>query len=642
MAATSDRAEIKRMFGAPSARLIAIPTGKINNLIVVDVDIKNGQPGMDWLNENSEALPQTRTHKTRSGGLHLLFRPPAEVEIRNSASRVAPGVDVRGEGGYVIIPPSDGYQVADATDPAEMPRWLIRACLRPESPVASPPKAHDPITEGGSLWGLTALDGEIEEIKRAPFGRQEITLNEAALKIGAIVAGGHLSESVARQALISAGNTMSSASGDRPWTSTEIEEKITRGMKDGAASPRRPKDRILNGNHQKPYVEPQKVNVDELQQVPPRKDNSKHPEVFEYFTFADAVLSIEVEDFVEGLLIENAMSVVYGESNSGKTFWTTDMALHVAAGRSWNGREVKQGPVVYCALEGAHGIKNRIAAFKEYYGMEDQIIPFVVIPVSMNLLDPNADADTLVATIRDVVKLFDAKDAILIIIDTLSRALAGGNENAPEDMGALVSTGDKIRALTKAHLAWIHHSGKDTAKGARGHSSLRAASDTEIEITVDGQVRQAQVRKQRDLEGGDIFPFTLTQVVLGQNRRGKDVTSCIVQPSDNQAAGAATDRRRSLKGHTKRALDVLVDLIAASGESGHGAPPGCVSVPEKWWRERFYESAMPGAEQKAKEKAFRRSADQLLGLRLVGMMRGRVWVVFTSFSQNSGDKSGDI
>ena len=68
-------------------------------------------------------------------------------------------------------------------------------------------------------------------------------------------------------------------------------------------------------------------------------------------------------------------------------------------------------------------------------------------------------------------------DVRLIIIDTLSRALSGGNENSPDDMGNLVKHMDKVRHTLKAHLCVIHHSGKDKAKGARGHSLLRAATD---------------------------------------------------------------------------------------------------------------------------------------------------------------------
>src|SRR5271166_1116448 len=88
--------------------------------------------------------------------------------------------------------------------------------------------------------------------------------------------------------------------------------------------------------------------------------DTQSPLALDYFHTIKA--NLEASDFVEGLLIEGAMSVVYGEPASGKTFWTTDLALHVAWGRLWNGREVEVGGVIYCALEGSFGIDNRIAA----------------------------------------------------------------------------------------------------------------------------------------------------------------------------------------------------------------------------------------------------------------------------------------
>jgi hypothetical protein len=258
--------------------------------------------------------------------------------------------------------------------------------------------------------------------------------------------------------------------------------------------------------------------------------------------------------------------------------------------------------------------------------MEDANIPFAIVPVALNLLDPEADASAVIDTMKAVSERFGMAPT-LIVVDTLARAIAGGNENSSEDMGALVRNGDLIRQATGAHLAWIHHSGKDQAKGARGHSSLRAATDTEIEVVATGAARQASVTKQRDMECGGAFGFTLKVVELGANRRGKAVTSCIVEVGDEHTPGGVPARRR-LKGQKQRALEVLADLIASSGRTGDpGVPPGCPSVPETWWRERFYERAMPGAEAEARKKAFRRAADELLEAKAVGMGGSRVWVV---------------
>lgn len=348
-----------------------------------------------------------------------------------------------------------------------------------------------------------------------------------------------------------------------------------------------------------------------------------------YFHEIDA--AVEARDFVEGLLIEGGMSVIYGESNSGKTFFATDLAFHVACGWPWNGRDVKQGAVLYCCLEGSHGIHNRIAALKRHHIVGDDV-PLVVLPVAIDLLNPAGHTDEVIEAIREI-KAKLGKDVILTVMDTLSRAMAGGNENAPDDMGALVTNGTRIQQEGKTHVAWVHHCGKDQAKGARGHSLLRAATDTEIETVADDDGnRTCRVTKQRDLECEGEFNFRLKVVELGTNHRGKPITSCVVDYGTDEAPTkpvvSPRGPKRGAGGHTLRAKEVLTDLIATSGKDGFGvSPAGTLSVPEDWWRENFYQRAMPGAAPEARKRAFRRAADTLVETHIVAMAAGRVWLV---------------
>lgn len=357
-----------------------------------------------------------------------------------------------------------------------------------------------------------------------------------------------------------------------------------------------------------------------------REDEPEPQQALPVVYFDDIKAQLDAADFVEGLLIENSMAVVYGQSNSGKTFWMLDLALHVAAGREWQGREVECGAVLWLAMEGAHGISNRVSAWREHHEIDASSLPFAVVPVALDLCDPEADTEALIQTIAAVAARLTIPVA-MVIVDTLSRAIAGGNENSPDDMGALVTNGTRIQQTTKAQVTWIHHSGKDEAKGARGHSLLRAATDTEIEITADeGAQRMARVTKQRDLACAGEFAFTLKVVDLGVNKRGKMVTSCVVEgQSEGHTAGAVPSTR--LRGHPKRALEVLGNLLASAGKSGFsGMPPGMLSVPDTWWRDRFYENAMPGALAGTKQKAFARASSDLIDLRVVGMAAGRVWL----------------
>jgi hypothetical protein len=193
--ATADPATIRRMFAQRHAALIGVPTGHASGIVVIDIDVKNGAPGMAWLRENAHALPETRRHRTRSGGLHLLFAMPDGAEIRNSAGRIAPGVDVRGTGGYVVFPPSPGYSVVDHLLPAAMPRWLIKACLPPPPPPRPEGCDASPDRTARRLTGLVAL------VATAPAGQRNQALYWAGRRIAEAARRGEMPLDAAKAAL---------------------------------------------------------------------------------------------------------------------------------------------------------------------------------------------------------------------------------------------------------------------------------------------------------------------------------------------------------------------------------------------------------------------------------------------------------
>ena len=254
------------------------------------------------------------------------------------------------------------------------------------------------------------------------------------------------------------------------------------------------------------------------------------------FTHADNLANTEgAFDFVEDFLTDGAASVIYGASNSGKTFFALDLAAHIATGKKWQDKEVERGAVLYIALEGTQGAVNRIKAMK-MRGILPDGAPLYVCFSPVNLLDP-----THPAAITRMIQSVTSEATLqvrFVIIDTMARAMAGGDENSGQDMGTAVKTIDIVRAETDAHVSIIHHCGKDAARGARGHSSLRAAIDTEIEIVhpEGDKFRTATVVKQRDLATIPPLCFSLDTVEVGRNHRGKSITSCVVKAEDGMMA----------------------------------------------------------------------------------------------------------
>jgi hypothetical protein len=148
---------IRTMWTAHHGAMIGLPTGKASELVVVDVDVDPAK-GLDGLTTWAALVSQhgapvtTRTHRTPRGGLHLVFRHPGE-KVKSTTSALAAGIDTRGDGGYVILPPSRNgsapYTVEVDTDPAPLPAWLIalfreRGIMEaPAAPKRSTPTFND-------------------------------------------------------------------------------------------------------------------------------------------------------------------------------------------------------------------------------------------------------------------------------------------------------------------------------------------------------------------------------------------------------------------------------------------------------------------------------------------------------------------
>ena len=256
------------------------------------------------------------------------------------------------------------------------------------------------------------------------------------------------------------------------------------------------------------------------------------------FTPENCDLVLKNNYLLKGWLGRGQMSVMYGPSNVGKSFVALDMAWSIASGTEWHGARCKGGPVLYLATEGGGTFKHRVYAIKTR--RDDKDVPLYVRPSPVDLLRPDADLDELIQ-LCDEIKTQTGEDCAAIVVDTVSRAMAGGNENGPEDMTAFIANIDALRAATGAHCMLVHHSGKDLAAGARGHSSLRAATDTEIELEVskEDDLRFARATKQRDMATGAEFAFTLKVVDLGLDEDMDMVTTCIIERAEGDVVADA-------------------------------------------------------------------------------------------------------
>jgi hypothetical protein len=178
--ASADPGAIRELFRRYPGPLVGITTGAASDIAVLDIDQKDGGPA--WWAANRQNLPDTRTIRTRSGGLHLYFRH--RPGLRCSASQIAPGIDVRADGGYIIDWASNPRRLLRDAELAAWPACLTEA-LRP------PPRPSTPVPVCVNRQTLARL---IRFVASAPEGERNRRLFWASARAGEAVKEGVLSE----------------------------------------------------------------------------------------------------------------------------------------------------------------------------------------------------------------------------------------------------------------------------------------------------------------------------------------------------------------------------------------------------------------------------------------------------------------
>lgn len=326
------------------------------------------------------------------------------------------------------------------------------------------------------------------------------------------------------------------------------------------------------------------------------------------------------------------LGVVFGDSGCGKTFLIIDLVVALVLERRWFDRRVRRCGAIYVAAEGRLGL--RLQAYMKHHGvtLEDIGDRFRVIDSAVNLLDPYADVPTLLEELNAAASAMGGVG--LVVVDTLNRVMPGGDENSSEDMSAVIASAKRIEEALGCLVLFIHHSGKNAAAGARGHSSLRAACEFEAEVKDANGDRTMEITKFRDGEEGAQLPFRLKVVDLGAVRdldgeadEDERITSCVVVPETEVGERASP----KLSPSAKLGLDALYALMHDGGERLPGTstiPAGVYGVKLEAWKSRFLTvyGENSGASASSQAKAFKRLKDDLLSADLIGMSDPWVWL----------------
>ena len=224
------------------------------------------------------------------------------------------------------------------------------------------------------------------------------------------------------------------------------------------------------------------LSIDEL--LPPAVTNR-----FKLLTDDELGALPAIQWLVRGVLPSSGIGAIFGPSGSGKSFLTLDLLACIACGSEWFDNRVKAAPVLYIGLEGEAGIAQRVNARRSTHGPASRV-RYLLTPLDIRT---RSDRTALVDAIKSA-----GWDGGVLCIDTLNRAAPGLDENDSQHMGEVIGGAKALQAALGGLVLLVHHTGKDSTKGLRGHSSLLAALDCAIEVSRDDDRRAWRVFKSKD------------------------------------------------------------------------------------------------------------------------------------------------
>jgi KaiC/GvpD/RAD55 family RecA-like ATPase len=350
-----------------------------------------------------------------------------------------------------------------------------------------------------------------------------------------------------------------------------------------------------------------------------------------FITFEEIRPQLTANWLIKGILPRDGLGVLYGPPGSGKTFVLLEMLMAVSRGIPWRGRKTEQTGVVYLCPDGGKMVQNRIEAYKIWHGQEP-LAQFAIVPVAIDLLG-NVSGDDVqrVIDLIDFIERSRGWKAGIVAVDTVSRAMPGGDENAAKDMTKFIDNLARIGATSDCITLGVHHTPKSDPTVLRGHGALHGANDFEILV----HDRIITIRKERDGEDGQRFGFRLEVVEIGKDEDGEPVKSCVA------VAAEVTGGRTNASGRTETsgrksdeeavAMRTIANLIAERGEplpQGTGFPSDgrYLGIKSSIVQSTLEGSLYSSRTSEAARKAWERVRNKLHHLGLIGVNGRVVWL----------------
>ena len=562
----------------------ACDCGKTGVVVVDDDQGKNPEAINSMLSLELEygGLPTTFLVATPNAGYHHYLKGEAG---NTTSSKLGPGIDVRGIGGYVIAPCSPGYRVVNAASIADAPAWLLDKLGRPADKVETQEVPSNLILD--TPFSVKRAIEYLESAEPAIEGDGgDIRTYKTACRVRDL----GISQDKCLELMLEHWNDYCQP----PWDEDALGEKVFNAYRYaekpvGTEAP----EAVFE------VVEEDALVVHTVASAEAALNNSR-PLFIDAHDLIKRELTIK---YVVNELIETPTTgLIFGDPGAGKSLLAIDMALSVAHGAPWMGAETTQGPWLYFAGEGHAGLQRRIMAWLKHYGHDD-IAPGLFTLSQRRLELTEKSVMKLEPAIRAMVDKYGPLAGITV--DTLARHLAGAaDENSAKDISGFINAVDYLRDRFECVAAVVHHSGKMNKESSRGSSAIKGALDWEFKVA-EGELR---FTKQKEGELPRPIGFRIEQVELGPEIRSAIPIKCDYDPTHGKSANLGEDQLL--------ALNLLQFGISANRVT---------FLSKKDLRREFCDALGPSVKPDTKRRKFSRAIEELAASGTIRVENGNIY-----------------
>lgn len=562
--ATTDRDQIAKVWGGSIDWNIGVACGQ--GLLGMDVDVKRGKDGFESARRLGLELEAGFTVETPSGGRHAYLRGS---DVGNSAGRLGPGLDVRSSGGYLVGPgsilPEGSYRVLTHEAPLPAPPAVFSALATRSEPRGAAPVVAD---EPGAVGRC------VEYLRHAPLAIEGQGGDHTTFVVTAQLKDYGVSQDMAVDLLAEHWLPRCGA----PWPIADQIEWLKTKVANAYAYGSRP----IGDLH--PASDFAGVKIEP---PPPTRATTG------WFRHGQD-LSLDTSWLYYELLPATGVAVLSAPTGAGKTFLSVELARSLATGKAFfdTPPDDRGGTLfVFAGTEGS-GFARRLKALGE-----DKALP-ISATTCANLSERGA-LDGLLTSLKEEAAHIQEAFGVpvrLVVLETMAASGLLTDENDNAEASRAMSNLAQISRAMGALVMTSHHPDK-SGKGPRGASAIPSSADYLLTINREGKsaVREVVLEKARDAEERRLGSFTLIDVHLGDDARGRPIKSMTVS-----MGGVVTNAVRAAA-HMEPFMEALEWATIEDGEDVNGRKGVEISFVRDTFKDR-----KPGSKDKSNvAKAFK-------------------------------------